>query len=101
MSKTKTEYELELVEWIDHSTYEVNEWRLIEEIASDLTPQEIHTVGWVIGEDKNKIILVSSKHLRGVDDDNAPRACGEICILKSAILKRTPLVVPEAPDAAS
>jgi hypothetical protein len=75
---------LEYIKWMDHSGFSESRWRAIEEVQ-DLNPIMMHTVGWVIYEDKDKLVTVSTMH----DDEETVHS--EFCIVKKAIVHRRQL----------
>lgn len=75
---------LEYIKWLDHSGFGTAKWRPIEEVQ-DLQPIVMHTVGWTVYEDKDKLITVSTIW----DDEETVHS--EFCIVKKAIVSRKKL----------
>lgn len=73
-------FKLNVIDWLDHSSFNRAKWRTFDE-ASDLGPIGVHTVGWVIKETKEYLIVASTL----TDDETL---MNEFCILKSCIKKR-------------
>lgn len=77
--------QLLVVKWEDHTSLSGNDWHSVSEIEK-LRPEIVFSAGWVIFEDDKFIILAS----HGNDDEY----CGEMCIMKCAILRRWPIRDP-------
>ena len=50
---------LYLITWLDHVTFELNSWRS-EEDLDDLQPLEVITIGWLMKEEKDHIIVAGT-----------------------------------------
>ena len=74
---------LEFVQWIDHANCQ--EWYPQSQIAEEFVPCEIESVGWVLKETENYIILVSSRC------EQTEKAARSVLIMKTLISKRLPL----------
>ena len=72
------------VTWLDHSSFEENTWHEVSQTVSDLTPLEVTTVGWIIHETKDYIVLAGT-----FTENNHTN--GEMCIIKKCILTRKKL----------
>ena len=72
---------LVLVEWYDHCSFTTATWRSKEEYDS-LNPPLCKTVGWVLKEDKQMMILVSTWQESEEFDD---QFVGDMAILKGVI----------------
>jgi hypothetical protein len=70
---------LEIVEWVDHASLAGNHWQTIETVAT-LTPEHVTSIGWVLKEEKEFIVLMPH-HTREM-------GFGDVAILKRAITKR-------------
>jgi hypothetical protein len=69
------------IKWVDHSSFTENTWRTKDEYE-DREPVECDTVGWVIKEDKDMYVVVSTMHLSEEYED---KFCGDMCILKGSV----------------
>jgi hypothetical protein len=65
-----------LITWLDHTTFPDNIWRTKKQMNA-LSPSEMRTVGWLLKETEDYIIVVSTK--------NCDTYTGEFCIVKSTI----------------
>jgi hypothetical protein len=77
-----------LVEWDDSCNFGTQKWRDVEE-SKNLTPGKIRTVGFVLAEDKKRVVLTGSLHDEG-DGDAYGNGCITIprgCITKITRLK--------------
>jgi hypothetical protein len=74
-----------LVTWLDHTTYGSSSWRLTRTVKKELTPIEIQTVGVLIKETKDYLLLSST-----LTEDGDSR--NEMLVLKGTILKIERLV---------
>lgn len=77
----KTATYIEAIEWWDHSGFTENRWRS-KETAGELVPCRILTVGVLLREDKDVVILASTV------DFNNENYEGIMCILKPLIETR-------------
>ena len=80
-----TEMRLEFVAWTDHAN--CAKWYPQTQIVEDFVPCEIESVGWLLEETSEYIVLVSSLCKQ---DDTAARS---LLIMKPLIRKRLPLNV--------
>ena len=78
------ELQLEYIKWLDHTAWETAIWNDIDELE-ELEPVIVHSVGWVIKETPEYIIIVST-----IQPEN-DIVHSEFLILKGAITERTPL----------
>jgi hypothetical protein len=78
-------HSLEAIKWRDHTGGDSANWKGFEKLARESRLQEIESVGWVVYEDKNVLTIVP--HVCWIDNTG----CGEMTILKSAIVKRRKL----------
>ena len=79
------------VEWLDHCSVSSTHWVSMQEIM-DLTPVVAHTVGWVVKEtDEYLVIVATLQHVEDGTDANDQDADGELLILKSCIKRREKL----------
>lgn len=69
------------VEWVDHCSFTVAQWRTKEEY-NVLEPPLCKTVGWILKEDKDMMIVVQTHQEHEELDD---QFVGEMCILKGCI----------------
>ena len=76
---------LVFVRWIDHAA--CAKWHPQAQIAEELSPCQVESVGWVVREEVDYLILVSS---RCPQDETAARG---LLIMKPMIRKRLPLNV--------
>lgn len=69
-----------LIEWMDSASLAGGGvWKDVDEVKK-LTPVRMRSAGWVVGEDRKSIVLAG--HI-------AESQCsGDLCIPKSAIVKR-------------
>jgi hypothetical protein len=81
---------LEIITWYDHSTYLESYWRSFEDFT-EMTLLQMASIGWVVYEDKQTVVLVST-----VCKANQ-RGLGEVQIIKSAIINRWKLNDPTTP----
>jgi hypothetical protein len=72
---------MELIEWLDHSSYDRTGWRDLDRLL-ELTPYKVQSVGWVVKDAKDHLIIAGH---RSVDQTSYT---GEMCILKKDITKR-------------
>ena len=77
-------YQLEYIKWLDHTAWDKAEWNDIEALE-ELEPVSVYSVGWVIKETEDYIIIVSTIQ---PDTDIVH---SEFCVLKGAITERTKL----------
>jgi hypothetical protein len=77
------------VKWIDHSSFDLNSWRSLEDLGG-LEDMHVVSIGWLIAETKTSLILAGHVSL------DADKATGEIKIHKGTILKRTEIKLPKA-----
>lgn len=80
-------YPLTIVEWLDHSACDGENWMDVDDLQSDLVPHPCQTIGWIIKEDALAIWLAA-----GI-------GCGKAvtniqCILKGCITRQTFLEDP-------
>jgi len=68
------------LEWLDSVTLDSGGWSDIKKEIMPLTPDLVKSVGWVLKETDDYVILVS--HLENAE------ASGEFCIPKACIKKR-------------
>lgn len=74
-----------LIIWEDHSGFSRSKWRAVSEIV-ELRPELVCSIGWLLREDDKSVVLAS----HGYGDE----FCGEMCIVKGAILKRWMIADP-------
>jgi len=82
---TEMSFKPEWIEWYDHCSLDSNGWRDMSE-WDQLGPLRIVSIGFVIREDSDVIVLVPHY---GEND----KGCGDMCILKSAVILRRPLEI--------
>ena len=75
---------LTLIEWLDHCSLDGGHWQTVES-AETLTPVIVQSIGWLLKETKETIVLVP--HL----SQGQGQVFGEVCILKRVIIKRKSL----------
>jgi hypothetical protein len=85
----KKKRRLEAIRWLDHCSYSDSGWKSAEDIAN-LTPSPMVTVGYVAKETKDHVVMV------GTLSGSGHTAAGEICLIKSAIVKRWRISDPTA-----
>jgi hypothetical protein len=73
-----------LIEWLDHSSLDGNQWQTMEN-AETLAPVIVRSIGWLLREDKETLVLVPH-----TSDENG-MVFGEVCILKRVVIKRKKL----------
>lgn len=66
--------------WQDHHSFDRNVWHDPEDL-DDIKPLEVKTLGWLIKENKDHVIVAGHLCTEGP-------FCGEMMILKKNILKR-------------
>lgn len=76
---------LEHIQWLDHCSENADEWTPLARVQR-IEPSMIDTVGYVIEEVDNHIVVAQS-----ISDDDM--VLGNVCILKSDIVQRRPLRV--------
>jgi hypothetical protein len=79
--ESKETLKLVYVEWFDHCSFTVAQWRTKEEYDV-LQPPLCKTVGWILKEDKDKMIVVQTWQESEEFDD---QFVGEMCIIKGNI----------------
>lgn len=82
--------ELVYVEWLDHVSFTTSTWRSEDEF-DDLSPIRCETVGWIIKETDDFIIVIGTRNEptnKDIDTEHEENYLGDILILKSAITKR-------------
>ena len=67
--------------WTDHSGYSDEPWKQIDDIVKDLQVFEVRSVGWVVFEDDQRIVICP--HIAETDC-----ALGAMCIIKQNIIER-------------
>lgn len=81
---------LEIIKWLDHSSFTQSLWRDYDDyVQMDNYP--VFSVGWVIKEDKEAVILLAS-----VARENG-KGFNDVRIVKTAILERWKLGDPSTP----
>lgn len=75
------------VEWLDHCGSGTTGWKDISEIEG-LRPIVMTSVGWVINETPKFITLAASVHGEASREKYMTRGCGDVCIMKCAVIKR-------------
>lgn len=76
----------EVIEWLDHCTYDKSEWRSEEEVGK-LEPIKVITLGFLVKETKESVILAST----GTIDGHLGQ---EFLILKRGIVRRQKVKSP-------
>lgn len=79
------EYKPIFVRWLDHSAFDSNNWHEMSSTMSDITPFEVVTLGYLLKEEEDYIIVASTI----TSNENT---LGEFCILKACIKERRDLV---------
>lgn len=82
--------ELVYIQWKDHVSFTTSTWRT-EEDYEDLGPALCETVGWIMKETDDYLIIVNTRNEPGVKDldfDAPENYLGDILVLKSTITKR-------------
>ena len=76
---------LVVLEWLDSCALHGGTWNDTEDAAA-ISPSRCRSVGWILREDKQAIVLAShfAEHQVG----------GEMCILKKTIVRRWTLANP-------
>ncbi len=84
---------LEYVEFLDHYSGS-EEWTSMEEASNPhFEPMKCRSVGWVVAENKKMIRLLANLD---DDPDTAEHGFGIFNVLKSDIVRRVRLTIPEA-----
>ena len=73
---------LVLVDWFDHSS-SPDGWHDIEEYQTESFPLACQSVGWVVHEDKDIMVIVPHRYLPR--DGYKQRGSGDLTVLKRAI----------------
>lgn len=79
------------VEWLDHAGQASNRWEYESDLGT-LQPGLVRSVGWVIREDRQALVIVSNHAEHS--EDYEPELQGVHCILKSCITRRVTLRDP-------
>ena len=77
-------YPLVKVVWLDHCGYTQSVWRSTSFVKEDLAPFEVETIGFMLKETDDFIILASTIS----PDPEDEKSQMEMCILKSCIKSR-------------
>lgn len=101
MKGTSDKYGFVYVRWVDSFGVHAD-WREV----SDYSPVPIHycySVGWIIGEDKNSIILAPHLSPENKEIGAVEQVCGDMVIPKCSIKKMTVLklgdeIIPDGND---
>lgn len=72
---------LEFVIWID-AVQPTGQWEHVSEIEPDIGPCVIHSVGWVVAEDEDVLLLAPNK---GADESTEVTVLGTVTIPKCSI----------------
>ncbi len=88
----------EMVLWKDHCSTGSTDWAKFTDIL-DLSPIEVCTVGWIMKETDEYLILCSTFY--SPDGDHAPCGHGDIMILKNCVVHRSRLVCDPASKTSS
>lgn len=72
------------VEWWDHCSFTDSTWREEWEY-DDVGPMRCQTVGWVIKESDDHIILVQTRSEPNDLENDSEKYSGDMCILKNNI----------------
>ena len=80
-------FKLNHIIWYDHCSHETSQWRDIDE-ATELKPILVASVGYVIHEDSDVVVLGQSLMIPPEEDDFDDKYAGDICILKILIQDR-------------
>lgn len=87
MTKKKTaktgKLKVEIITWLDHCSWTTTEWSKLED-TQDLVPLKVTSIGQVVKETKDHLVIVSTLTEGGHTN-------GEMCIIKGCIVKRTKL----------
>ncbi len=77
-------YKVELIEWLDHCSLDDPgvSWYPISRVQEDLAPEIIRTVGWVVKETDDILVVVGSF---GQNNDHV---ADDTLIIKSCIKRR-------------
>ena len=78
--------DVEFITWLDHCTDSERGWQSLENILK-LEPVVIDTVGWVVKETDDYLVMVASLQNVGENAD----VQGEMLVLKSCIKRREKL----------
>jgi hypothetical protein len=81
---------LEIIKWLDHAVTPIAGWQHIPDMM-DLQPCTIVSVGWVLREDKDSLLIVPTV------DRGYGTSMQSTTIVKKAILKRWKLNDPSTP----
>ena len=80
-------YKLNYISWMDHCSHTESHWRSVTE-AAELGPITCHTVGYILHEDDDCVVLGQTIHSHDELDD---KYAGDMCILKPLIKTRKEL----------
>jgi hypothetical protein len=86
----KIQPKLNIIKWVDHSSFSENTWRDIA-VYADGDTFVVFTVGWVVYEDKDVVVLLSTAARE------SSKGFGDMKILKKAIVNRWELNDPSTP----
>jgi len=83
---------LELIEWVDHWSFSDSGWKTFDkDVLDQVKPLAITSVGWILKENDEIILLVPHQHPHTEEANSEMRGCGELIILKSSITSRKEL----------
>lgn len=84
MAKRKKQ-QLEYIEWYDHSSYTNSRWRKRREFAEQKEPMLCASVGWLVSENGQMVILAGNcGHPEFTQDDDTSFS-GDMTIIKKCI----------------
>jgi len=90
------QYELAYVEWLDSHNF-TNGWESLAEIAAHACSSIVRSVGWVIAETDDWLLLVA--HLSNATrPDSDPFGFSDLSIPKVSIVKRVPIQIGAIED---
>jgi hypothetical protein len=78
---------LEVIHWRDHCSVDNSGWKDTRMLCA-LSPTDVVSVGWVIAENKDCLVILSHSARDGNNNN------GEMCIVKSAIKTRRKIKDP-------
>jgi len=82
---------LEYIVWRDHHSLYDGNWTPVQDIAEQDWVLRIHTVGWVIRETQDVLVVVT--HIYGEGHQSRSHfACGDMTIDKRSIESRRPVL---------
>lgn len=85
--------ELEIIKWTDCYNIAVGAWKKLEEV--EFSEAVIYSVGFVVKENDNLIMLAAHLHNKHDNDDEIFEITGEMIIPKRSIIDRKVISIKE------